>query len=275
MSRRAGLAVPVSGVRVGAEAPLNLFRAIETRRPFEEAIEQITYAIRMGRLLPGMKLPPERALATTMRVSRQSLRAALQTLGEAGVVGVAPGRGGRAVVLRDSVPAALLARRVGAKVARIGAMLEARRVIEPQVAQLAAIHATPEDFAALTACVEEHGRHLSDRTKLLDLDERFHVLLTASAHNVVLSEIMGRIFSELSVAWDTDDRFPDDGEVGFRLHVETLAAVKSREPSRIADAMDEHLRLVEGLWEQDAGRPRLRQVPIPAPTPTTTSKRRA
>ena len=61
---------------------------------FEETVERLGTAIRLGLLTPGTKLPPERDLADELRISRSTLRQALTTLVQSGHLLSVRGRGG-------------------------------------------------------------------------------------------------------------------------------------------------------------------------------------
>lgn len=67
---------------------------------FEEALAALLRALSIGRYLVGDKLPPERDLAAELKVSRATLRAALQALRDAGIVEVTRGRYGGTEVVR-------------------------------------------------------------------------------------------------------------------------------------------------------------------------------
>ena len=59
-----------------------VFQPVRPPTTFEETVERLGTAIRLGLLAPGGKLPPERELATELRISRSTLREALTTLTE-------------------------------------------------------------------------------------------------------------------------------------------------------------------------------------------------
>src|SRR3954454_24195165 len=56
---------------------------------FEETVERLGSAIRLGLLAPGSKLPPERELAQRLRISRSTLRQALAAPGGGAGAGAA------------------------------------------------------------------------------------------------------------------------------------------------------------------------------------------
>ena len=76
------------------------FRPVKTKRAFEEVCDQIRQAILSGRLEAGDKLPSERELATTLDVSRATIREAFRTLEIAGVLSLRKGVNGGAVVMQ-------------------------------------------------------------------------------------------------------------------------------------------------------------------------------
>jgi DNA-binding GntR family transcriptional regulator len=71
-----------------------VFRPVRAGNPFEETVERLLQAIKLGVVVPGDRLPPERELATRLNVSRVTLREAIHALTEAGYVESRRGRYG-------------------------------------------------------------------------------------------------------------------------------------------------------------------------------------
>src|ERR1700753_4321668 len=61
-----------------------VFMPVQPPRTFEETVEGLGTATRLGLLPPGSRLPPERELAHRLRISRSTLRQALTTLVQSG-----------------------------------------------------------------------------------------------------------------------------------------------------------------------------------------------
>jgi|SRR6185437_6581945 len=112
-----------------------IFKPVGTRRTFEEAVEQITDSI-----FVGDRLPAERTLAALMQISRPTLREAIRVLTDAGVLEVK--RSGGTSVASDYVPRDVIRGRSELRVSEVTAVLETRRLLEPRVAQLAALRPT-------------------------------------------------------------------------------------------------------------------------------------
>jgi GntR family transcriptional regulator, transcriptional repressor for pyruvate dehydrogenase complex len=71
-----------------------VFEPVQTATTFEETVERLGTAIRLGLLAPGARLPPERDLAEQLGIARSTLRQALTALTESGHLIAQRGRGG-------------------------------------------------------------------------------------------------------------------------------------------------------------------------------------
>jgi GntR family transcriptional regulator, transcriptional repressor for pyruvate dehydrogenase complex len=228
-----------------------MFEPVRTRRTFEEAAEQIAEKVRAGELRAGDKLPGERALALQMEISRPTLREAARVLVDAGVVEVRRGPGGGMFVASDVVPVELVRQRSSVRLGEVAAVLEARRLIEPGVAQLAAQRATEADLAALERSIEamreivDRGYRATDEDRYLQLDMQFHLAIARAAANPTIESLMRSLFRELEIARDMAMHLPLVPEWTIEIHERTLEAVRSGDPDRVSEVMDEHLGQLE------------------------------
>src|SRR4051794_12901503 len=76
-----------------------VFEPVTRPSMFEETVARLGTAIRLGLLAPGTQLPPERELAEQLGISRSTLRHALTTLVQSGLLASARGRGGGTFVV--------------------------------------------------------------------------------------------------------------------------------------------------------------------------------
>jgi GntR family transcriptional repressor for pyruvate dehydrogenase complex len=237
-----------------------MFRPARMRRTFEDVIEQIAEAIHAGDLQSGDRLPSERTLATVMQISRPTLREAIRVLSEAGIVDVKPGPGGGMFVCSDHVPAEVLHKGVEFRISEFANLLEARRLLEPRVAQLAALRATESDFQAMQKTIDLE-REVPNHERFVQLDIRFHVAIARATQNETVLGLMRTLLRRLEIAMHYALRSPDDRDEAIELHVRTLKAIMSGDPEAVAIAMDEHLSFLEKRWEEETGRARLRKIP--------------
>lgn len=238
-----------------------MFTEIKTRRSFEEAVEQIAHAIRAGDLRVGDKLPSERDLATLLRISRPTVREAIRILADSGVVEVRPGKRGGTFVASDVVPRKLVEQRSELRVSEVAGVLEARRLFEPRVAQLAALRGTSEDLETLRQTIELQRQAGDDHELGLQLDMRFHLQIARATHNTTLVEMMRYLLGQLEIARDMSLRDESESTHAIAIHERTLAAILGGHPEQVEVAMDEHMSFLEQIWERESGRARLRRIP--------------
>ena len=232
-----------------------VFDAVRTRHTFEEAAGQIAEKVRAGELRVGDKLPTERELAVQMEISRPTLREAVRVLADAGVLEVRRGPGGGMFVASDVVPVELVRRRSSDRLGEVAPVLEARRMIEPGVARLAAQRATAADLAALERSIEamrviaERGYGAEDEERFLQLDMQFHLALARASGNPTVEGLMRTLLRQLEIARDMAMHLPLVPEWTITIHERTLAAVAAGDLDEVAAVMDEHL----GQLEDTAG----------------------
>jgi DNA-binding FadR family transcriptional regulator len=230
-----------------------MFRPVRSRRSFEEALDQIVEAIVTGELRRGERMPSERDMAAAMGISRPTLREALKILADAAVIEVRP-RSGGTYVHDDLVPRELLAARRSLALEEVASVLEARRIVETQVARIAGGVATDEEILALGRTIELQRRNADDHDRMLQLDERFHLELARASHNPVLLDFVRVILRRSAVARDMTPRMPGDPELEIAIHERTFRALESRDPAAIDEAMDEHMSYLEEIWAKETGR---------------------
>jgi GntR family transcriptional regulator, transcriptional repressor for pyruvate dehydrogenase complex len=242
------------------------FSPVRTRRTFEEAVDQIAERIKLGDLRPGDRLPSERELAAQMQISRPTVREALKVLQESGVIEVRPGSGGGAFVVDDRIPAELVDRQE-MRVGEVAGVLEARRLLEPRVAQLASLYATEDDFDVMRRAIDEQRviaarpGFLDHEDRFLQLDLQFHLAIARATRNTTVVELVRQLLRKLEIARDLALHVELVPDWTIDVHERTLSAIRSGDPERIESVMDEHLGKVERLWEEHSGRALVRRLP--------------
>jgi GntR family transcriptional regulator, transcriptional repressor for pyruvate dehydrogenase complex len=238
------------------------FPPLETRGTVTQVVERIVEPIRLGQLRFGDRLPSERTLAQQLGVSRETVRKAVRMLVEAGVLEVTSGRGSLSGihVRSDLIPPELLHGPARVPIGEISGVLEARRVIEPRVAQLAGLLATEDDFAAMQEIIDAQHELAGDPQRVRDLDPPFHLAIARATHNATIVALIQTLFQRLEVA----KRFsiePGEAPRAIEIHERTLAALMSRNLDAIEITMDDHLSILEHAWERESGRALPRRVP--------------
>ncbi len=238
-----------------------LFTPIRTPRASEVAVEQIVRAISEGDLRPGDRLPSERTLAWQMEVSRPTLREGIKTLSEAGVIEVRPGPGGGMFVATDDIPMQLRQPPNELRISEVFGVLEARRLLEPRIAQVAGVYAREDDFEAMRRTIEQTHGVVHQHEAFHQLDQRFHLEIARATGNHTIIDLMRLLVRQLAPVRQMALAGPHDPEWALMIHERTLEAIMSRDPDQIEAVMDEHLGYLENFWEEESGRARLRQIP--------------
>jgi GntR family transcriptional repressor for pyruvate dehydrogenase complex len=243
------------------------FEPVTTRRTFEEAVEQIAEKVKSGDLAVAERLPSERELAGQMRISRPTLREAVKTLAEAGVLEVRRGQSGGIFVASELVPRELLRTTTQIRVSEVAGVLEARRLLEPRVAQLAAVHAGEDDFSGMQATIERQrevaaaGDFLDHEDLFLQLDLKFHLGMARATRNSTVVQLMRHLFKRLEIARDMAVHAPPVPDWAIDIHERTLGAIRNADFEQIETVMDEHLAQLEQIWERETGRGLVRPLP--------------
>jgi GntR family transcriptional regulator, transcriptional repressor for pyruvate dehydrogenase complex len=206
-------------------------RTAEVARQLEESIE-------LGLLPAGAKLPPEGELAEQLGVSAMTLRDALASLREQGLLVTRRGRGGGSFVQapsgrRRSGSAALRAYSVN----DLRDLLDHHRAITTAIAALAAERAGESDQARLRADDERFER-AGSAPERRRADARFHVDLAVAAHSARLTSEEVRFQGEISgLLWLLPGAGPDL-EAHRAGHGEIIAALAARDPEAARFAAD-------------------------------------
>ena len=166
------------------------------RQRYEQIADRLVSELRRGWFQPGERLPSERSLAEHYGVGRASLREALAHLQLRGLVQTRQGAG--SFFRADALERLAAAETVGPAGLDLpadagpGAVLEARRIFEPEIVALAArrAHADPEVDALLAVMAASADPSDPDqRRRWSDADRRFHRQFAVATANPVLLAI--------------------------------------------------------------------------------------
>lgn len=226
------------------------FQRIETKRKSVLVAGQLVEAIHRGVYRVGDRLPPERVIAEQMDVSRPSVREALSALQLVGVVESRPGDGTYVVKTPDRHDAALsLLEEEESPVEAI----EARRVLERAIVQVAATRATPEGLVEIGRALEalRAAAEARDYGALSAANVAFHLAIVRATGNDLLTQavkplldvMQRRLALELRRReYVLDDAFFD---AIYEVHQEIYQALAGSDADRGAHAMDRHFDLIE------------------------------
>ena len=198
---------------------------------------------------PGAALPPEPELCETFNVSRSAVREAIKVLDSKGMVTTRPRTGTQVRsradwnLLDPDVLAWSMEMQPSADL--VLSLIEARQVIEPAAARLAALRASASDlapmekaFAAMTRFKEEQDY---DAFNKADID--FHTALLRASGNIVFQQLSITIGAALAFSFRlTISRAREPG-ASLPNHGEVIECIRMRDSIGAFDAMTRLLNI--------------------------------
>jgi GntR family transcriptional repressor for pyruvate dehydrogenase complex len=225
-----------------------IFRPIHSVNAFEETIERLAQAIKLGVVPPGSKLPPERELVTQFHISRATLREAIRALELAGYLQARRGRGGGTFVIyhTSSEASEAVARRLIEEMGDyLPDILDFRWAIEPATAELAAQRARPA--AAQWLCSLQDEILAQPRSEYRRLDSRFHLAIAELTGSRSLITAVTDIHMQLNDLLTAFPLLDASLRHSNQQHEKIVRAIATGD-SRIARAeMEEHIMATANL----------------------------
>jgi DNA-binding FadR family transcriptional regulator len=225
-----------------AQADDALFRPVRTGNPFEETVERLLQAIKLGVVVPGDRLPSERDLAARLNVSRVTLREAIHALTEAGYVESRRGRYGGTFVNEHlpkprRTPAKQLARELGNG---LEDALVLRSALEAGAAEAAASRSLSEaEQEHLRRCLAEtSAARLSDYRRL---DSRLHLAIAEVTGSPSLTSATADVRMRLNELLDAIPLLERNIQHSNEQHEAIVEAILAGDPEAARRAMQEHL----------------------------------
>jgi DNA-binding FadR family transcriptional regulator len=211
-------------------------------RLHDEVRTILAVRILSGAYPQGSVLPNEAELSLELGVSRTSIREAIRVLSAKGLV-ESRQRVGTRVRPDDDW------NRLDPEVLAWGAdlepdasfvrgLLEARRIIEPAAAELAALRATGRDLMTIEGAYDRMSRSLAhDLDACTEADLDFHTAILRASHNPVLSQLASVIGAALRAGFRVSTSLTRGYERTLRAHGDVLEAIRLRQPEQARSGM--------------------------------------
>ena len=205
--------------------------------------QRIENAISDGILAPGTRLLSERELAQRLNASRESVREAYRSLEVAGLLVIRRGKDGGAFV-RDIDHGAVT--RSLSLMLRLGKtshreLTEARLLIEPPIARLAAQRATRSDVEAMEAQIEAQMNAVRGNEDSRKHDLQFHRIMGDCAKNLPLSILMNSL-TDLMIEAFSGIEIPKQMRAhGIEFHRLLLDAIRRKDGDKAFELLQQHI----------------------------------
>lgn len=152
----------------------------------DQVIYSLQKEISLGKYKPGDIIPPEPVLMEQFGVGRSTIREAIKTLANAGILKVQQGAGTFVCDLKTTEPLDQRLRRAAQQEVN-----HVRQLLEVEIVQLAAQHREQDDIDTMQALLEERWQAIltNNYDACADADIRFHRAIAAASHNSVLADL--------------------------------------------------------------------------------------
>lgn len=219
------------------------------RKLAETVAQQLLGEIRGKGLQRGTQMPSERELMGALGVGRSTIREAINGLAMLGVLEIRHGQG--AFVLdpngnapKEQVLAAALARGITRE------LFEARRLVEVELARLAATRRTESDLRDLAQALTDHEAALRSGAPAVEPSVRFHSEVAEAAHNEVLAAFEASFSGMLTERGPILEAEPGYREWELEQHRSVFEPIRDQDPERAAERMRDHLDAVVPYHEK-------------------------
>lgn len=231
-----------------------MFKPIKKAKVYEEIVAKIKDMVEKGRFKSGDQLPVERELAEVFRVSRSSVREALRSLESQGFIESRQGDG--TYIARQPVESIVrpLASVILTEKDDQMELFEMRRMIEPDLAYLAAERATEEEIAMMEKVLSLQQEQIDRGDYETDVDRNFHYIMARAARNKALLRITDNIIDLLAESREQYLQVEGRPQKSILRHREVLEAIRDRDPERAEKCMLEHLVDIETSLFGTSGR---------------------
>ena len=227
----------------------------------EQLSERLIRMITNGELNPGDKLPNERELAETAGISRTSVREALRELELRGLISRKPGRG---TIVEAQTRPELHAGMLGSMEApqrMLREVMDLRAVIEPPMAERAALRGRATELGALLHPLElaeaELRRDEPSMQLLVRLDVEFHAGVAKLTQNPMLVRLLDVANEWMAPSRETAHQTMTRIEKSVAAHRRIYEAIRGHQADNAREAMSGHIHEVAmaigiDAWDPDS-----------------------
>jgi DNA-binding FadR family transcriptional regulator len=222
-------------------APLSedtVFAPVRSQTAFEETVERLGTAIKLGLLAPGTRLPAERELCRKLGIARSTLRQALLALGQTGHLQATRGRRGGTFVADPQPPTERPSEEL---LAQWQEVCDSRMVLEVGVAVLAAERADAAGCDAMAALAAIMEGQLDDYPSYRQSDVRFHVALAEATGSTRLIAAETAAQGEMTALIQMISHPAAVLRASNEQHQRLVRALRAHDRTRAARIMGEHV----------------------------------
>lgn len=223
--------------------PVRRMRPTRARKAAVQIAQSIVDQITDRGYGPGTKLPTEKDMLADFSVGRGTLRESLRFLELTGILIMKAGPSGGPIVASPNGHdlAGILGLFLQLQPTTFGAIVEARELLEPAIARVAAVKATPFQLAELEASVQRMEEALADEETFLYENDQFHEAVSEAAGNPLFSLLIASLH-QITDGIPLGVTYPPKRRAAvLAAHSAILDAIRAKDPAAAHDAMLRHM----------------------------------
>jgi GntR family transcriptional repressor for pyruvate dehydrogenase complex len=219
----------------------------------EEVVRRFKALLADGKLKPGGRLPAERDLAVMFGISRPSLRHGLKALELMGAIESRRRHGTFVTKSAGKVLDEPLHFAVLLNATSFEELYEVRRIVEVELAALAAVRASTAELDEIEKCLAEQKASVRLGREFLQKDLEFHNLIARASHNGLFATVLGGLRTIMSdkmriLLESPRADVPKSVHSTLDQHAEIVRRLRARNAAGARKAMLRHLEEVYGQW---------------------------
>lgn len=235
---------------LGKTVTLDQFRAERAEALESQLVRKLLDYLLSGAVVPGGRLPSERALAASLQVGRQAVRNAIKSLAALGIIETRVGSGSYLVSQQSSLLPRVIEWGILLSQTWATDLIDARHQLEVLLAGMAAERRTEVHLGAIREAYAAMQASGDDYVAYAEADAEFHLAVADASENVLLAGVLRNIRYMLK-AWAVHViTTAGETETSLPLHEGVLRAIEMRDPKSAQEAMERHMeRAVRRLHE--------------------------
>jgi|SRR5690625_372156 len=206
---------------------------------YERVYDEITSRIKHGIYQPGEKLPRIEDLAKEFNVGTSSIREAIRILNQQKILRVKQGSGTYVHEEISNEPEVYIDQLENITFSQL---IEARLIIEPRLAELAAKRATKEEGKELLSIAKEMNKKSEEHKNFLPEDMKFHDYICKLSKNELLAQMMQLISDLLLDSRRKTMKWEGMDEIASAYHILIAHAIEDNEPEKAKELMEQHIK---------------------------------
>ncbi|MCX8123868.1 MAG: FadR family transcriptional regulator [Spirochaetes bacterium] len=223
---------------------MDTIQPVKRSKLTESIVNVLLTNIKNGTLAPGSKLPPERELMKKLQVGRSTLREAVQSLALMGILDVKPGEGTfvRAISKEEIIGPHIFVPIIDNE--SMADFFEARLLIEPRIAALAALRRNEQDIVAIEQTLSKTKQSINSGGDVDRWAGQFHLQIARASKNIVCVRFLEAILSFLVGKRENAEHSKDFLQWEYESHERIFKAITKGDDTKAYKAMEEHIQAV-------------------------------